>query len=51
MKGKLISTETKNTLANIAKSLKGVIIPVVGVVLSSITVSDLLNAVRYCGNV
>ena len=51
MKGKLISTETKSTLANIAKSLKGVIIPVVGVVLSSITVSDLLNAVRYCGNV
>lgn len=51
MGDKLISTETKNTVANIAKGLKGVIVPVVGVILSSITISDLLNAVRYCGNV
>lgn len=51
MGDKLISTETKNTVANIVKGLKGVIIPVVGVILSSITISDLLNAVRYCGNV
>lgn len=51
MGDKLISTETKNTVANIVKGLKGAIIPVVGVILSSITISDLLNAVRYCGNV
>lgn len=51
MKGKLISTETKHTVSNVAKSLNGVIVPVLGVVLSSITISDLLNAVRYCGNV
>ena len=51
MKGKFISTETKNTVINIAKSLKGVILPVVGVVLSSVTLSDLFDAIRYCGNV
>ena len=51
MRDKLISTETKNTVKNIAKGLKGAIIPIAGVVLSSITISDLLNAIRYCGNV
>lgn len=51
MRDKLISTETKNTVKNIAKGLKGVIIPIAGVVLSSITISDLLDAFRYSGNV
>ena len=51
MRGKLISADTKKTASNIAKGLKGVIIPIAGVVLSSITISDLLNAVRYSGNV
>lgn len=48
---KLVWKDTMNTVENVAKSLKGVIIPVLGVVLSSITISDLLNAVRYSGNV
>lgn len=48
---KLVGKDAMKTVANIAKSLKGVIIPVLGVVLSSITISDLLNAVRYRGNV
>jgi hypothetical protein len=48
---KLVGKDTMKTVANVAKSLKGAIIPVLGVVLSSITISDLLNAVRYSGNV
>ena len=45
MKDKLVGKDTMKTVTNVAKSLKGVIIPVLGVVLSSITISDLLNAV------
>jgi hypothetical protein len=48
---KLVGKDAMKTVINVAKSLKGVIIPVLGVVLSSITISDLLNAVRYSGNV
>ena len=51
MKDKLVGKDTMKTVTNVAKSLKGVVIPVLGVVLSSITISDLLNAVRYSGNV
>lgn len=51
MKRKFIGKETKNTMINAVKNLKGVILPVVGVVLSSITISDLLDAIRYCGDV
>lgn len=51
MKGKLIGKETMKTLANVSKGLKGVIVPALGVVLSSITISDLLSAIRYYGNV
>lgn len=48
---KLVGKDTMKTVSNITKSLKGVIVPVLGVVLSSITISDLLNAVHYSGNV
>ena len=34
MKDKLVGKDTMKTVANVAKSLKGVIIPVLGVVLS-----------------
>lgn len=51
MRGKLIGENTKKTVMTIAKGLKGVVVPVLGVVLSSITISDLLSAVRYSGNV
>ena len=41
----------KNTVANVVKQVSKLVIPVVGVVLSNITVSELLNAFRYCGDV